>query len=52
MTEAKLSENLIDQILNDDNLLILTDNLQGDVNLATTIGVLPAKFVVRENQPI
>ena len=51
-TETELSENLIEQILNDDDLLILTDNRQDDVNLAATIGVLPAEFAVKENQPI
>ena len=30
MTEAELSENLIDQILNNDDLLTLTDDLQDD----------------------
>ena len=42
--EAELSESLIEQILND-------DDLQDDVNLAVTIGVLPAEFAVKENQP-
>ena len=50
--EAELSESLIEQILNDDNLLNLTDDLQDDVNLAATIGVLPVEFAVKENQPI
>ena len=50
--ETELSESLIDQILNDDDLLILTDDLQEGANLAATIGVLPAKFAVRENQSI
>ena len=50
--EARLSENLIYQILNDDDLFILIDDLQDDVNLATTIGVLPADFSVKEDQPI
>ena len=40
MIEAKLKENLIDQILNDDDLLILIDDLHYDVNLAATIGLL------------
>ena len=51
-TETELSKSLIEQILNDDNLLILTDDLQGDVNLAATIKVMPAEFAVKENQPI
>ena len=42
MIEAKLKENLIDQILNDDDLLILIDDLHYDVNLAATIGLLPS----------
>ena len=50
--ETELSESLIDQILNDDDLLILTDDLQEGANLAATIGVLPAEFAVRENQLI
>ena len=36
--EIELSESLIDQILNDDDLLILTDDLQEGANLAVTIG--------------
>ena len=52
MTKTELSKNLIDQILNDDDLLILTNDLQDDVNLMVTIGVLPAEFAIRENQPI
>ena len=52
MTEAKLLENLIDQILNDDDLLILMDNLQDLINLAATIGVLPTEFAMRKDQPI
>ena len=52
ITEIELSKSLIDQILNDDNLLILTNNLQNDENLAATIGVLLVKFVVKENQLI
>ena len=52
MTEAKLPENLIDQILNDDDLLILMDNLQDLINLAATIGVLPTEFAVRKDQPM
>ena len=52
ITEIELSESLIDQILNDDDLLILTDDLQNDENLAATVGVLLVKFVVKENQPI
>ena len=47
-----MSENLIEQILNDDDLLILTDDLQDDVNLAVTMGVLPAEFAVKENKLI
>ena len=43
----ELLESLIDQILNDDDLLILNDDLQEDVILVATIGVLPAKFAVR-----
>ena len=50
--EAELSESLIEQILNDDDLLILTDDLQDDVNLAANIVVLHAEFAVKENQPI
>ena len=43
--EAELSESLIEQILNDDDLLILTDDLQDEVNLAATIGVLPTELL-------
>ena len=50
--ETELSESLIEKILNDDDLLILTYDLQDDVNLAATIRVLPAEFAVKENQPI
>ena len=49
MKEAKLSKNLINQILNDDGLLILTDDLQDDVSLMATIGVLPFEFLVKED---
>lgn len=52
MTEVGLSENLISQILNNDDLLILTNDLQDDVNLAATIGVLPTEFAMKEDQPI
>ena len=52
MIESELSKNLINQILNDDDLLILTDNLQDDVNIATTIGVLPSEFAVKKDQPM
>ena len=37
--ETELSESLIDQILNDDDLLILTDDLYKGANLAATIRV-------------
>ena len=50
--ETELLESLIDQILNDDDLLILTDDLQEGTSLIATIGVLPAEFAMRENQPI
>ena len=50
--EVELSESLIEQILNNENFLILTADLQDDVNLAATIGVLPTEFAVKENQPI
>ena len=50
MTKDGLSENLIDQILNDDDLLILTNDLQDDVNIAATIGVLPTKFAMKGDQ--
>ena len=43
---------MIEQILNDDDLLILTNDLQDDVNLVATIRVLPTEFAVNENQPI
>ena len=52
MIESELSKNLINQILNDDDLLILTDNLQDDVNIAATIGVLPSEFAVKKDQPM
>ena len=34
MIKAELLENLIDQILNDEDLLILTDDMKDDVTLA------------------
>ena len=43
---------MIDQILNDDDPLILTDDLQDDMNLVATIGILPVEFAVKENQLI
>ena len=52
MIEAELSENLIDQIFNGDDLPILTDDLTNDVTLAAIIGILPSKFAAREDQPI
>ena len=51
MIESELSKNLINQILNDDDLLILTYDIQDDVNLETIIGVLPSEFPVKEDQP-
>ena len=50
--EIELSENLIEQILNDDDLFILIDDLQDDMNLVAIIGVLLAGFAVKENQLI
>ena len=47
--ESELSESLIDQILNDDDLLILTDDLQEGANLTATIGVLPTEFAERKS---
>ena len=46
----ELSENLIDQILNDDDLLILTDDMQDDMILTATIGVLPSEFAMKGDQ--
>ena len=48
----KLLENLINDIMNDYDLLILTDDLQEDTALMATIGVLPLKFVMQGEQPL
>ena len=48
MIEAELSNNLIDQILNDDDLFILIDDLQNDVTLVATIGILSSEFGMRK----
>ena len=45
ITKPQLSENLINQILNDDDLLILVDDVQDDVMLIATIGVLLADLL-------
>ena len=49
ITEPQLSKNLINQILNDDDLLILVDDVQDDVMLIATIGVLLVEFIMKEN---
>ena len=41
MIEAKLLENLIDQILNDEDLLILTD----DVTLTAIVEIFPLSLL-------
>ena len=41
---------MFNDILNDNDLPILADDLQDDVTLMATIGVLPPKFIVKENQ--
>ena len=47
--EVELLENMFNDILNDNDLPILADDLQDDVTLMATIGVLPPKFIVKEN---
>ena len=52
MIELVLSENLINQILNDDDLLILTDDMLGDMILMATVGIVPSEIAVRDDQPL
>lgn len=48
--DSELFENLINEILKDDDLLILTNDIQDEVTLMATIEILPSEFAVRGDQ--